>query len=74
MTRHTFEMNDSFDDARDGTPHETRVEMNFETEFLDEIVQEFTSYLQHCGYTYVESVEVHTRLSLERRELEKVKI
>lgn len=61
MAKHTFIMNDEFDDARNGTPHYTRIEMEFETDLLTDLIDEFTSYLQHCGYTYVDSVEAHSK-------------
>jgi hypothetical protein len=59
-TRHSFTMED-FDDE-DITRHSTRIEMNFETEELDGLVEEFLSYLWHCGFTYVENIEVTKKI------------
>lgn len=59
--KHTFRMEDDFQDQRNDTPHSTYLNMSFTAETLDDLVNEFTNYLWHCGYTYVEEVEVKTK-------------
>jgi hypothetical protein len=56
--RHTFSMDDEYDEEN---PHTTHIEMTFEADQLDELVDEFLHYLWHCGFTYVEGLEVHKK-------------
>ena len=55
--RHSFTMDD--ESTEDDASSSTHLEMNFYADQLDDLVDEFLNYLWHCGYTYVEKVEVH---------------